>query len=78
MNKATIDALAGIVKTGLARDDEPGRSALQSLLSLIESNDAARYRWLRDPANQEGLRLLATCSPEELDAAIDAALAKPQ
>lgn len=36
MKQEEIDALAGIVRTGLARDDIPGRTALDFLLSLIE------------------------------------------
>lgn len=33
--------------------------------------DAARYRWLRDPDNANGIHLLARCSPKELDQVID-------
>lgn len=37
-------------------------------------DDARRYRWLRDPENSEGPNMVARCSPDELDAEIDAAM----
>jgi hypothetical protein len=36
--------------------------------------DARRYRWLRDPGNVAGPNLVASYGPDELDAAIDAAM----
>lgn len=32
----TIDAMAGVVRTGLARDDEAGRAALEWILQNLE------------------------------------------
>jgi hypothetical protein len=45
---------------------------------LAAERDAARYRWLREPSNLDGPRMLAVSDPDELDAAIDAALAGKQ
>jgi hypothetical protein len=59
------------------RELEIALSAAEARVKEVE-RDAARYRWLREPSNLDGPRMLAVSDPDELDAAIDAALAGKQ
>jgi hypothetical protein len=53
-----------------------GRLCEKAAAALIVNGvDAARYRWLRNPDNANGPNLVASFGPEQLDAAIDAAMA---
>lgn len=56
---------------------------IRELLAYVESleRDAARYRWLRDPSNanrDEWNSFGPYSSPQEIDAAIDAAMEQPK
>lgn len=64
-------------KANLAAACNP--SSIRELLAYVDSleKDAARYRWLRDPANanrDEWNSFGPYSSPQEIDAAIDAAM----
>lgn len=59
---------------------ESATSGATSAAKVALEKDAARYRWLRDPANQEAPNVVARNSGKELDETVDAYMAdeKPE
>lgn len=74
--EAAMSAVLAESGAGVYYMDPPdGGGVLASEQVRRMAEDAARYRWLRSPDNPHGPSLVAFCKPDELDAAIDAAIA---